>query len=109
MSTATSITVVIGEEAHARCGLGFNPGNDPATQSIKEACAIAMQSIQDNFPGNLIPVEAARYLDVALEHIEIAQMMAVKGLHAKTNAEKARAAGAEQGTRRPTARRKAKA
>ena len=107
MSDPTTITVIIGEEAHTRCGLAFNPGSDPATQSVKEACAVAMQAAMDTF--DKLPDESRRYLDVALEHIEIAQMMAVKGLHAKANADKARAAGAEQGTRRPTARRKAKA
>ena len=93
-------------EAERRCTLGFNPGGHAPTLVVKAFHAAAMQAVVDQrqaihdrrnellerLHGDEIPhieaghQDAMRNMATALTHLETAQMYALKGLHALTNA-----------------------
>ena len=97
------------DEAGRRCALGFNPGNHEPTEKIKLFCAGAMRAVIDereriledhterqrevNRSDTLLSEsevdafeDSMRCFATALDHLEAAQMVAVKGLHTKANA-----------------------
>lgn len=85
-------------EAGSCVALAFNPGGDKATDKVKLAHAVAMQTLIDERNTTAKPDETApaaehaaygakmRCIATALTHLETAQMFGVKALHTRSNA-----------------------
>ena len=68
-----------GPIARARCSVGFNPSGSFRITKAKSLCAAVMQLLLDH--GNAArDGEAQRCFRIAADHLEAAQMFAVKGL-----------------------------
>ena len=73
----------------SRCGLKFNPDENPDVRRIKSVAAALMEQfnthLQDRLPDDS---DGKRCFATAMTHLESAQMFAVKGLFTRRNAGK---------------------
>ena len=93
------VTVTKTEEAGRRCGIWFNPNQDERVEKIKGFMACAMQAVieardaieedrksaidwtsQGPNADREAMMDMYRCMEIALTHLETAQMFAVKGL-----------------------------
>ena len=77
------------EVGAARCGLKFNPDENPDVRRIKSMAAALMEQfnvhLQDRLPDD---ADGKRCFATAMTQLESAQMFAVKGLFTRRNAGK---------------------
>ena len=75
----SKIYVYAGSTAAKRCGLVFNPSKDDDTALFKSLAAGFMEALASRAEEEKNP-DAKRCFATAMDHLEAAQMFAVKGL-----------------------------
>lgn len=94
----STLNIDASQDAMARCSVENNPTNDVRPQKIKAACAVAMTAIDEvltellfaEVDGSddaaiLADSDIERCLQQAMSHVEMAQMLGIKGVYARVN------------------------